>query len=213
MPPNQQHDDEQPQVRVTDKRRLDPETGEPRSPGFGEGVGAPASAPAEAQDVHEAADQAQAIGEVLDEIESSGDPVALELVERTEDLRRLKAEYDNYRKRTERDRAGWGEIAVAKVIADLLPALDDIDRAKAHDALDGAFRAVADHLDKATTSAGLTSFGVVGEAFDPSRHEALTTVPGEVEAEQVLEVYRAGYEFAGRVLRAAQVVVAVPAVS
>ena len=192
-------EEETPQVRVTDKRRLDPESGELR-----DGAGAAAPAPGEAESSTETVD------EVLEGIETGGDPVSLELIERTEDLRRLKAEYDNYRKRTDRDRAGWGEMAVAKVIGDLLPALDDIARAKAHDALEGAFRAVADQLDKATTSAGLTSFGVVGESFDPSRHEALTMVPGDVAAEQVLEVYRAGYEFAGRVLRAAQVVVAVP---
>lgn len=194
------HEEEQPPVRVTDKRRLDPESGElretPPPPGSGVADGGAGAAPD--------------VSEVLDAIETTGDPIALELVERTEDLRRLKAEYDNYRRRIERDRAGWGELAVAKVVGDLLPALDDIERARAHDALDGAFRAVADQLDKATGAAGLTRFGQAGESFDPARHEALTTVASDVAAEQVLEVYRAGYEFAGRVLRAAQVVVAVP---
>ena len=191
-----QYDDEQPPLRVTDKRRIDPETGEPRD--------VPAAPPGD--DIDAELDEMIAAPDTVSEAET----LSNELVERTEDLRRLKAEYDNYRRRVERDRAGWGELAVAKVVGDLLPALDDIERAKAHAALDGAFRAVADQIDKVTTSAGLTSFGVVGESFDPSRHEALTTVPSDVEGEQVLEVYRAGYEFGGRVLRAAQVVVAVP---
>ncbi len=198
-------DEEQPPVRVTDKRRLDPESGELR-----EGVGVPAPAPSSTGSPAGAEGEDPAGG--LDGEVAAADPVTAELIERTEDLRRLKAEYDNYRRRVERDRAGWGELAVAKVVGDLLPALDDIDRARAHEALDGSFRAVADQVDKALHAAGLARFGAAGEAFDPARHEALTSIPQpDLETEQVVEVYRAGYEFAGRVLRAAQVVVGTPA--
>ena len=148
---------EEPQpVRVTDKRRLDPDSGEVRGAGAqvpAPGQGAGAQAPAPGQDVSDPIDQE--LADLITEPEPALDPAAQALAERTEDLRRLKAEYDNYRRRIERDREGWGQLAVAKVLGDLLPALDDVDRARAHDGLDGAFRAVADQL-VAETQEGLS---------------------------------------------------------
>jgi molecular chaperone GrpE len=128
-----------------------------------------------------------------------------------EDLQRLKAEFDNYRRRVERDRVEWGINATARLVGELLGVLDDIDRARSHGELDPGFRSVADGLEKALFGSGVERFGAPGELFDPARHEALTHVPkSDVNEEVVLEVYRPGYLFHGRVLRPAQVVVAGP---
>jgi molecular chaperone GrpE len=175
----------EPRVVVRDKRRLDPVTGEVR-------------------------EEVQVTGPPV----TRTDPATLEreLTERTDDLLRLKAEFDNYRKRVERDRGVWAEQAVARFVLELLPALDDIERARAHGELEGAFRAVADQLDKVFAAAGLERFGEVGEEFDPTRHEALSHgySAGPLTGPTVTDVYRAGYAMNGRVLRPAQVVVAEP---
>lgn len=193
--------EEEPRVVVRDKRRIDPETGEVRV--------APADAAPLSGEVLDAADPADGGSE---EVISADAVLQAQLAERTDDLLRLKAEFDNYRRRVDRDRAGWGDLAVAKLVADLLPALDDADRAEQHGELTGTFRTVVDGLVKVLGHAGLERFGAPGEAFDPARHEALTSVPSPgAEGETVLELYRAGYSFGGRILRPAQVVVATPA--
>jgi molecular chaperone GrpE len=134
-----------------------------------------------------------------------------QLEERTADLQRLKAEYDNYRRRVERDRQAGAEQAAAKVLGGLLATLDDIDRAGEHGDLTGPFQAVATGLLTTLTSVGLERYGQVGDPFDPQVHEALvhTFQPG-LEGPTCVEIYRSGYRYAGRVLRPAQVVVAEP---
>ena len=97
------------------------------------------------------------------------DPVAT----LTSDLQRLQAEYANYRKRVERDRAVAHESAVGAVLTELLALLDDVDRAEQHGELTGGFKAVADQLNSITSRIGLEKYGTAGEAFDPQIHEAL----------------------------------------
>lgn len=202
---------DEPRVVVRDKRRIDPVTGEVREPAAAADVAAAPEHPGD-----------RALDATLDEIPPDGGVDAAvvsadvvlqaQLAERTDDLLRLKAEFDNYRRRVERDRASWGEAAVAGVLASLLPALDDADRAEQHGELSGTFRTVVDTVVKALVAAGLERFGAAGEPFDPARHEALTSVPSPgATGETVLEVYRAGYSHAARVLRPAQVVVGTPA--
>jgi molecular chaperone GrpE len=134
-----------------------------------------------------------------------------QLEERTADLQRLKAEYDNYRRRVERDRQAGAEQATAKVLGGLLATLDDIDRAGEHGDLTGPFQTVATGLLTTLTSVGLERYGQAGDPFDPQVHEALvhTFQPG-LEGPTCVEIYRSGYRYAGRVLRPAQVVVAEP---
>ena len=135
-----------------------------------------------------------------------------ELEERTHDLQRITAEYANYRKRVERDRALVTEQATAAVLTALLPVLDDIDRAREHGDLVGPFGAVAEQLISTLTKFGLAPFGEVGDAFDPNRHEAVAhTVSPEVSQPSCIEVYRRGYTLGERMLRPALVVVADPA--
>ena len=102
----------------------------------------------------------------------SGD-VAVRLAERTADLQRVQAEYANYRKRVDRDRAAVREQALASVVAELLPVLDDIGRARDHGELTGGFKAVAEALEAAAWKLGLTTFGKAGEESILNVHEAL----------------------------------------
>ena len=96
-----------------------------------------------------------------------------QLAERTADLQRLQAEYANYRKRVERDRMAVREQALANVLAELLPVLDDIGRAREHGELSGGFKSVAESLESAVAKLGLVQLGEKGEPFDPVMHEAL----------------------------------------
>lgn len=144
------------------------------------------------------------------EPDSSADVRVAEL---TDTLQRLKAEYDNYRKRTERDRQAVVDAATAQVLAQLLPVLDDIERARAHGDLTGAFGAVGEALVTVTAKLGLESYGEPGDAFDPQVHDAvLQAAPATgTDVAVAAEVFRTGFRFAGRVLRPAQVAVAEPA--
>jgi molecular chaperone GrpE len=179
--------------RVTDKRRVDPESGEVRQP----------VDPAGASDalLQEAVEAALVDVEVT-EVESK-------LAELTADLQRVHAEYANYRKRVERDRELIRQTAVGGVLAELLSVLDDIDRAREHDELDGAFKAVGESLESTVARLGLERFGTAGEEFDPNVHEALThEASDEVSVPTVAAVYQPGYRYADRVLRPARVAVA-----
>lgn len=132
--------------------------------------------------------------------------------ERLEDLRRLQAEYVNYKKRVDRDRDLARQAGVERVLTDFLPVLDSIALAKQHDDVAGGFKLVADELEKVTTRHGLVAFGEVGDAFDPVRHDALMAVPMDepVEVVTVSQVMQQGYELGGRVIRPARVAVANP---
>ena len=177
-------------VRVSDKRRIDPETFEVRE-------GAARNDALAAEDAAASA------------IESDVAGVEAKVAELTADLQRVHAEYANYRKRVERDREVVQEVAVGSALLELLPVLDDIERAREHGELDGAFRSVGESLEATLTKLGLERFGESGEEFDPMVHEALTSEENDaVSVPTVTTVYQPGYRFAGRVLRPARVAVA-----
>lgn len=144
-----------------------------------------------------------AVAEAIAEV----DPVAV----LTSDLQRLQADFQNYRKRIDKERSESAEVVTGLVLAQFLAALDDIDRAKDHGELSGGFKAVADQIAATTTKLGLTKFVETGVSFDPNIHEALMheTSPGVTET-QVTKVLRPGYRFKERVLRPAQVIVTDP---
>jgi molecular chaperone GrpE len=134
------------------------------------------------------------------------------LAERTADLQRLQAEYANYRKRVDRDRAAVREQAVAGTLAGLLPVLDAIDQAREHGELSGGFKSVADSLQAALGRLGLVVYGEQGDAFDPKIHEALThTYSPDVAEDTCVEILQPGYKVGDRILRPARVAVAEPA--
>jgi molecular chaperone GrpE len=135
------------------------------------------------------------------------DPVAA----LTADLQRLQAEYANYRKRVERDRAVAHELAIGSVLTELLATLDDIDRASEHNELTGGFKAVADQLTAITTRIGLEKYGTAGDAFDPQIHEALLhDTSSDVAVSTASKILQPGYKYRERILRPARVAVTEP---
>ena len=137
----------------------------------------------------------------------SVDPVAA----LTEDLQRLQAEYANYRKRVERDRALSAEVAISSVLLEFLAILDDLDRAAAHNELSGGFKAVADQVIATTSKLGLEKFGDVPSAFDPNIHDALMhETSADVSETTVTKILQPGYKYKERILRPARVVVTDP---
>ncbi|MFS0717966.1 nucleotide exchange factor GrpE [Arthrobacter sp. 1P04PC] len=200
--------DESQKPVVHDNRKVDPKTGQARHPDQ-----EPAAAESGSGD---ALSQAE---DILDSVDvPAADSVAQgvnagEAEELKNDLRRLQAEYVNYRKRVERDRAVAGEMAVIGVLNSLLPVLDDVDAARQHgDLADGPFAAIAAKLENALKTYGLVRIDETGVEFDPTIHEALIQQPGaDVETDTVSQVLRSGYKSGDRVLRAAQVIVSVPA--
>jgi molecular chaperone GrpE len=137
--------------------------------------------------------------------------VRAELDERTRDLQRVSAEYANYRKRVDRDRALVNERATANVISALLPVLDDLDRAREHGELAEGVSAVIDQLATTTAKFGLAPFGEKGDPFDPNRHEAVAHQRSpDVSEPTCVEILRRGYLLGDRLLRPAMVAVADP---
>jgi len=149
----------------------------------------------------------QALSDAVAEAIAEVDPVAV----LTSDLQRLQADFQNYRKRVDKERIESAEVVTGIVLSQLLGALDDIDRAQEHGELTGGFKAVADQLTNTTAKLGLTKFVDTGVAFDPHIHEALMhETSSEVTETQVTKVLRPGYKFKERVLRPAQVIVTDP---
>ena len=203
----EQHPEER-RVVVNDRRRIDPETGAPRvaSPG----AAGPGSAPGPAGPAgpRHAEGHAPTAGVAAEEIAAARQALA----ERTADLQRVTAEYANYRKRVDRDRAATVEAATGVVLAALLPVLDDVDRARQHGDLTGAFKAVADQLEATLEKLGLQPYGEVGERFDPTVHEAVAhQTSAEVTEPTCVAVLRRGYKLGDRLLRVPLVAVAEPA--
>ena len=131
-----------------------------------------------------------------------------------EDLRRITAEYANYRKRTEANAELEKKRTVGAVVSSLLGVLDDLDRAEQHGDLEEgtAFGAIAAKLRGVVERYGLESFGDKGEAFDPQIHEAIAQVPVPgTESPVVLDVVERGYRIGDVELRPAKVAVAVSA--
>ncbi len=190
--PGQDRERDEP-VTVTDKRRVDPQTGEIRDPGgqersdsghvSGPALGGPVPGAFPGESPEEADKAAELLG----------------------DLQRVQADFANYRKRALRDQESAGERAKAVVVGQLLPVLDDLDRARNHGDLETSpLKAVADKLETALSGLGLAAFGVEGEPFDPSVHEAVQH-EGEGSNPVIGHVMRRGYRLGEQVLRHALV--------
>jgi molecular chaperone GrpE len=198
----EQEEHEPQRVIVRDKRRVDPASGAVREPE----VGAASAGPSEPGE-----SSARTAEEVAadDFVELRSLQALLE--ERTADLQRLKAEFDNYRKRVDRDRLAMAEQATAGVLVHLLPVLDDIDRAREHGEVTGGFKSVAEALETSLAKLGLERFAEPGDPFDPLLHEAVMHQhSAEVTEPTAVNVMRPGYRFADRLLRPAMVAVAEP---
>ena len=117
-----------------------------------------------------------------------------------DDLRRLQAEFENFRKRTVKQQTDLLERAAENLVRELLPVLDVADLAQAH----GADDQVGNALFEALRKEGLERIDPVGNPFDPSEHDAVMHEQGDGDPE-VIETMRAGYRWRGRLLRPAMV--------
>jgi molecular chaperone GrpE len=170
-------------VTVTDKRRVDPVTGEVRESAAGPAPSGPAPAPFTGETPEEAGKAAELLA----------------------DLQRVQADFANYRKRALRDQKLTADRAKAAVIAQLLGVLDDLDRARSHGDLEsGPLKSVADKLVTALEGQGLSGFGAEGDEFDPALHEAVQH-EGDGTHPVVGTVMRRGYKVGDLVVRHALV--------
>ncbi|WP_298888478.1 nucleotide exchange factor GrpE [uncultured Serinicoccus sp.] len=218
---------------IRDKRRIDPETGRVRQ--STEGADA-VSDQSDAQADTGRAPEEQVVAEpATDEQsplatpETDGVPEAVDddhpdtrlAAERLEEMRRMQAEFVNFRNRTQREREGDRGRATGAVVEALLPVLDDVHSAREHgDITEGSpFAAIADKLEQALGRFGVERVGAVGDVFDPTVHEALMHLPAEsspVELPEgttemtVVQVVQPGFKVGDQVVRAARVAVADP---
>lgn len=172
-------------VVIRDKRRLDPDSGQLREP-----VAAPAPEPAV---------------EVVDAVVEDREAVLLA------DLQRERAQFLNYKRRTESDGLAAIERVTGSLVELLLPLLDDVERAREHGDLTGGFKGVGEGLEAVVERLGLERFGVAGEPFNPNQHEALMQAEPDATSTVAIcaQVLQQGYRLrSGRVLRPARVSVA-----
>ncbi len=135
--------------------------------------------------------------------------------ERLEDVRRVQAEYVNYKRRVDRDREVQRDLTTSSMVESLLPVLDDFHLTREHGDLEGTpFEKIADKLESTLGKYGVERFGAVGDAFDPARHEALMNVEAELPSgttvTTVVQVMQPGYRIGERIVRPARVAVADP---
>lgn len=139
----------------------------------------------------------------------------------TGDLQRERAEFTNFRKRALVEKAQQASLTSARLLTDLLPALDALDQffsvygAKAE--ADAGLKPIVDgvglvqkQISRVFTEAGVEEFSPVGEEFNPNLMEALSMQEAEVERDTVMQVFQKGYRIEGRLIRPARVVVAKP---
>ena len=198
---------EEPRVVIRDKRRIDPTSGEVRAPAGERPAGAPPGGPGPGEQMSEHETTAGTAAPA-----SADGDLARQLAERTEDLQRVTAEYANYRRRVDRDRTLVADQAAERFAGQLFPIVDDIERARDHGDLTGAFKVVADRVLGLLDGLGAAAFGTNGDPFDPALHEAVIhdTSP-DVDYSMVTTVLRQGYRRGERVLRTAMVAVTDPA--
>jgi molecular chaperone GrpE len=153
--------------------------------------------------------------DALAELEERLAALEAERDEHLNDLKRVAADFENYRKRVARDQEGLVARAHERLVKELLPVLDDLERALAaaeeHEEakLEEGVRLVHEELKSALKREGLAEIETNGH-FDPHVHEALLSQPSEAEEGSVLEVVQKGYRLGDRVVRPARVVVAGP---
>jgi molecular chaperone GrpE len=229
----------EPGFSFSDKRRIDPETGEVRAPQAGGQAGSEGSTGSEAPagadtptgvpetdagepEVHipAAGDEAETLDATTadqaegEDAEGEGglSPEAQLAADRLADLQRLNAEYAAYRMRAEREQARARDEGVQAVVEALFPVLDEIKLAAENGDVTGPFETHVAKLVSTLEKLGVQQFGEPGEEFDPNVHDALMQQPSEeVENPTVFMVMQPGYRIGERVVRAARVGVHTPA--
>ena len=205
-------EEEAPRVVIRDKRRIDPVTGEVRAPAGEQPAGAPSAAGGPEGELMSEQDTTTVADAPPAHPAADGSDTARQLAERTEDLQRVTAEYANYRRRVDRDRQLVVDQAAERFAVQLFPIVDDIERARDHGDLTGAFKGVADRVLGLLDGLGVEAFGVAGDPFDPALHEAVMHDTAEgIDVPTATTVLRQGFRRGDRVLRTAMVAVSEPA--
>ncbi|MGA2738262.1 MAG: nucleotide exchange factor GrpE [Bryobacteraceae bacterium] len=142
------------------------------------------------------------------------DQLAAEKTDLKDRLLRALADFDNFRRRAERDRSEYVQFAAMEILRDLIPILDDFRRALKIETADKEYakgiELIAQRLFETLKKAGLEPIEAAGKPFDPNLHQAVDRVQSEELPDQtVLEEYQSGYNFKGKLLRPAMVKVAV----
>jgi molecular chaperone GrpE len=226
--PDQSTAPEPDKLTTTAQQAADPEAEAAAEPEAEEGAEEPAGEAEETDDNDDEADE-QVVAERADEEPEAEEPPAddAELVAAVsaaraeaesylDDLRRLQAEFDNYRKRMLREQTARIASASQALVARLLPVLDNFELAVSHaeqsrdfDRMLKGVEMVFGELREVLQGEGLVKIEAEGKPFDPERHEAVVAVEQEdAEPGTVVDVVRAGYELRGKVLRPAMVKVA-----
>lgn len=164
---------------------------------------APESGTSSEEDPETAEREVQLFKEELEAVEGERD-------EYLDALRRARAEFENFRKRQERERARLLDLASEKLVAELLPVLDNLERAlESGGDIRSGVQATRDQLAGLLENEGLTLVSSDGEHFDPSVHEAVMGQPSEEHEEgTIVQTFQRGYMLNGKLIRAAKVVVA-----
>jgi molecular chaperone GrpE len=200
-------EEEQPRVVIRDKRRIDPTSGAVRAPAGEQPAGAPSGTMPSGTREEQMTEHETPVAEQR----ADGGDLEKQLAERTEDLQRVTAEYANYRRRVDRDRTLVVDQAAERFAIQLFPIVDDIERARDHGDLTGAFKVVAERVLGLLDGLGVESFGVAGDPFDPALHEAVIhDTSSEVNVPTATTVLRPGFRRGDRVLRTAMVAVTDP---
>jgi molecular chaperone GrpE len=215
---------EEPGFTFSDKRRVDPNTGEVRPEADEQSASAEADAeqaadPNAAQGGAGAAADASDLGvdipadaSGLEDAEAAPEPEpGSEAAAHLADLKRINAEYAAYRMRADRERERAATGGTIKVVEALIPVLDEVKLARENGDVTGPFETHVNKLVEALNKVGVEQYGEVGDAFDPNLHEALMQQPSdEVDGPTVFMVMQPGYRLGDRVIRAARVGVQQP---
>ena len=159
------------------------------------------------------AQEAKAEEAKKEEKPSELDTVKEQLAKEHDGYLRLAAEYDNYRKRSQKEKDDLYTVIKAETVGKFLPVYDNLERALAQETADEAYKKgvemTMNQLVKVMEGLGVTSFGEIGEAFDPARHNAVMHVEEEGLGENVIaEVFQKGFLVGEKVIRFAMVKVA-----
>jgi molecular chaperone GrpE len=223
-----QHRGDQPpprRITINDRRKLHPQAApsaegnanlKAAAPGPPGGPAAPAASPGPASPATTGGPAGPAAPPEANPLEGQLEAARAEAAGYLDDLQRLKAEFDNYRKRIVKEQTGLVERASAGLLYRLLPVLDNFELAVASaeesrefDRMLKGIEMVFGELKEVLNAEGLSAIAAKGQAFDPNYHEAALTVDGEDDGEPyVAEELRSGYTYKGRVLRPSMVKVA-----
>ena len=135
-------------------------------------------------------------------------------IDETEDrLKRVAAEFDNYKKRNTKERDGMYNSLVADIISNFLPVIDNLEKAVATETKDEEYKKgielVLKQFKDVLTARGIVEIEAVGNTFDPELHEAVSSVQDETKGEkEIVQEYRKGYKLGDKVIRHSMVVVA-----